>query len=43
MELNYDDEFKREAIEIFYEGNNRRAVERIKGQCYKGIEDKDLR
>ena len=31
MELNYDDEFKREAIEIFYEGNSGRAVGRIKG------------
>ena len=30
-ELNYSEEFKREAIQIFYEGNSGRAVGRIKG------------
>ena len=30
-ELNYGDKFKREEIEIFYEGNSERAVGRIKG------------
>lgn len=28
-ELNYDEEFKRKAIQIFYEGNSGRAVGRI--------------
>ena len=28
-ELNYDEEFKRKAIQIFYEGNSERAVGRI--------------
>ena len=30
-ELNYSEEFKRQAIEIFYEGNSTRAVGRIMG------------
>ena len=30
-ELNYSEEFKREAIQIFYEGNSERAIGRIKG------------
>ena len=30
-ELNYSEEFKREAIQIFYEGNSERTVGRIKG------------
>ena len=30
-ELNYSEEFKREAIQILYEGNSGRAVGRIKG------------